>query len=70
MAFKIGILENKTYLVVDDFGDMRSMIKNMLIACGVKQVSLAINGAQAIECLAENRFDVVLCDYNLGPGKD
>jgi CheY-like chemotaxis protein/lipopolysaccharide biosynthesis regulator YciM len=70
LAFKIGILENRTYLVVDDFGDMRSMIKNMLMASGVKQVSLAINGAQAIERIAEKRFDVVLCDYNLGPGKD
>jgi CheY-like chemotaxis protein/predicted Zn-dependent protease len=57
-------------LVVDDFGDMRSMIKNMLMACGVKEISTANNGAQAIECLESKRYDVVLCDYNLGPGKD
>jgi CheY-like chemotaxis protein/lipopolysaccharide biosynthesis regulator YciM len=70
LAFKKGLLENRTYLVVDDFGDMRSMIKNMLMACGVREISTASNGAQAIECLTEKRYDVVLCDYNLGPGKD
>jgi CheY-like chemotaxis protein/Flp pilus assembly protein TadD len=70
LVFKIGLIENRTYLVVDDFGDMRSMIKNMLMACGVKEISTANNGAQAIKCLEEKRYDVVLCDYNLGPGKD
>ncbi|MCU7878721.1 MAG: response regulator [Candidatus Thiodiazotropha sp. (ex Lucinoma borealis)] len=70
MFFKPGPLENKTYLVVDDYGDMRSMIKNMLLACGVKDVTLAVNGAEALACMASQRFDVVLCDYNLGSDKD
>ncbi|MCU7855158.1 MAG: response regulator, partial [Candidatus Thiodiazotropha sp. (ex Lucinoma borealis)] len=68
--FKPGPLENKTYLVVDDYGDMRSMIKNMLIACGAKDITLAVNGAEALACMASQRFDVVLCDYNLGSDKD
>ncbi|MCU7871612.1 MAG: tetratricopeptide repeat protein [Candidatus Thiodiazotropha sp. (ex Lucinoma borealis)] len=70
MFFKPGPLENKTYLVVDDYGDMRSMIKNMLIACGAKDITLAVNGAEALACMASQRFDVVLCDYNLGSDKD
>lgn len=70
MFFKPGLLENKLYLVVDDFGDMRSMIKNMLVACGAREIRLARNGADAIEQIEEQRFDVVLCDYNLGPGRD
>ncbi|MES9852574.1 MAG: response regulator [Candidatus Thiodiazotropha sp. L084R] len=70
MFFKPGLLENRLYLVVDDFGDMRSMIKNMLMACGVRDITLARNGAEAIEQMQEKRFDVVLCDYNLGPGRD
>ncbi len=70
MSFAQSILENRAYLVVDDFGDMRSMIKNMLIACGVKDITLANNGADAIAQLRHKRFDVILCDYNLGPGKD
>ncbi|MES9939815.1 MAG: response regulator [Candidatus Thiodiazotropha sp. 6PLUC2] len=70
MFFKPGLLENRLYLVVDDFGDMRSMMKNMLMACGVREITLARNGAEAIEQMEEKRFDVVLCDYNLGPGRD
>ncbi|MCG8487897.1 MAG: response regulator [Chromatiales bacterium] len=70
MFFKPGLLENRLYLVVDDFGDMRSMIKNMLMACGVREIRLARNGNEAIEKLKEERFDVVLCDYNLGQGRD
>lgn len=70
MAFKSGLLENRSYLVVDDFGDMRSMIKNMLTASGVKDITLAINGAEAVNCIEKKRFDVILCDYNLGAGKD
>ncbi len=70
MAFKSGLLENRSYLVVDDFGDMRSMIKNMLTASGVKDITLAVNGAEAVNCIEKKRFDVILCDYNLGAGKD
>jgi CheY-like chemotaxis protein/predicted Zn-dependent protease len=70
VSFAPGILENRAYLVVDDFGDMRSMIKNMLQACGVQDITLANNGADAIDQLNRKRFDVILCDYNLGPGKD
>jgi tetratricopeptide (TPR) repeat protein len=70
VLFKPGFLENRAYLVVDDFGDMRSMIKNMLMACGAKEVNLAINGNEAIQQMQKKRFDVVLCDYNLGPGRD
>jgi CheY-like chemotaxis protein/predicted negative regulator of RcsB-dependent stress response len=67
---KQGPLEGKAYLVVDDFGDMRSMIKNMLLSCGVSDISLANNGADAVATMETRRFDVVLCDYNLGQGKD
>ncbi|MEJ2620360.1 MAG: response regulator [Candidatus Thiodiazotropha sp.] len=70
MFFKPGLLENRRYLVVDDFGDMRSMMKNMLMACGVRDIKLARNGAEAIELMEDRRFDVVLCDYNLGQGRD
>jgi CheY-like chemotaxis protein len=67
---KKGPLEGKAYLVVDDFGDMRSMIKNMLMSCGISDIALAVNGAEALATMETRRFDVVLCDYNLGPGKD
>ena len=33
-------------------------------------IDLATNGQDAIEQLTHNTYDVVLCDYNLGKGKD
>jgi CheY-like chemotaxis protein/Tfp pilus assembly protein PilF len=70
VPLKTNLLAGRAYLVVDDFGDMRSMMRNLLISCGVKDVTLAANGSNALSAMKSQRFDVVLCDYNLGPGKD
>jgi len=64
------VFANKTFLVIDDFADMRSAIKGILISLGVTRVEQARNGSEAITKLQGKRFDVILCDYNLGPGKD
>lgn len=66
---KINI-SDKRFLVVDDFGDMRSMLRSMLNLFGVQYVDSASNGNDAIEMMALSHYDVVLCDYNLGSGKD
>ncbi|SDX70004.1 Tetratricopeptide repeat-containing protein [Allochromatium warmingii] len=60
----------KSFLVVDDMGEMRSAIKAMLVALGSTQVEQARDGLDAIQKMKQKRFDVILCDYNLGPGKD
>jgi len=63
-------IESKSFLVVDDFGDMRSMLRTMLSSIGIAVIDTAINGREAIEALEKRRYDVILCDYNLGPGKN
>jgi len=63
-------IEKKSYLIVDDFGDMRAMLRSMLALFGVTHIDTAPNGKDAIQQLERNRYDVILCDYNLGPGKD
>lgn len=63
-------IESKIFLVVDDFGDMRGMLRSMLSSIGVGEIDTAINGREAIEALERKRYDVILCDYNLGPGKN
>lgn len=63
-------LTSKKYLVIDDFADMRSMLRSMLIAYGVSKIDVAGNGKDAVKLLSKNNYDVVLCDYNLGEGKD
>lgn len=63
---------NKNFLVVDDFQGMRTILRDILRSCGAnsKNISTAGNGIEAINLLNSNRFDVVLCDFNLGEGKN
>ncbi|MCB1858342.1 MAG: tetratricopeptide repeat protein [Gammaproteobacteria bacterium] len=68
--FRRHEIESKSFLVVDDFGDMRSMIKGMLATIGVTDIDLAANGADAVTAMEKRRYDIVLCDYNLGAGKN
>ncbi|MBK5964618.1 response regulator [Thiocystis minor] len=64
------VFSQKHYLVIDDFSDMRAAIRSILRSLGVNQIDQARDGNDAIAQMAKKRFDVVLCDYNLGPGKD
>jgi CheY-like chemotaxis protein/predicted Zn-dependent protease len=63
-------LKSKTVLIVDDFAQMRTMLSAMLKIFEPKEVIQAANGKEAIEMMAKHRFDIVLCDYNLGEGQD
>lgn len=60
----------KRFLLIDDFTNMRQMLRDMLRAVGAQHVDQAASGSEAIAMLGRNRYDVVLCDYDLGPGKN
>jgi len=55
-------------LVIDDEKPIRDAIQNILTA-EQYQVDLAENGKKGLELLAENGYDVVLCDIKM-PGMD
>jgi len=57
-------------LVVDDMPDVRVAISGMLRVFGVQHVDVVPNGEQAMEACFGNHYHMVLCDYNLGPGRD
>lgn len=57
-------------LVVDDFQGMRTLMRDMLRELGVQKVDIAATGTEATGLLANHRYDVVLCDYNLGAGRN
>ena len=59
----------KRVLVVDDFFNFRLTIKNMLRSFGIMYIDDAASGEEAVRKLALRRFDIILCDYNLGSGK-
>lgn len=62
----------RNFLVVDDFQGMRTILRDILRNCGAnaKNIQTASNGNEAITRLSATMFDVVLCDYNLGKGKN
>lgn len=65
MAFT---LRKASVLVVDDFQGMRTMLRDFVWAMGVASIDTASNGRDAIAQIQANRYDIVICDYNLGPG--
>ena len=54
-------------LVADDSSTMRKIILRSLQAVGVKDVTEAADGAEAIAIFAPGKFDLVLTDWNM-PG--
>ena len=63
-------LSDKKILVIDDFSQMRSSMKKMVQSFGATDVDDAANGEDAVKKIARKPYDIVLCDYSLGEGKD
>jgi tetratricopeptide (TPR) repeat protein len=61
---------DKNYLVVDDFVGVRQLLRESLRNLGAKNIDQASSGGEAISMLSRIRYDVVLCDFNLGDGKN
>jgi tetratricopeptide (TPR) repeat protein len=61
---------DKNYLVVDDFVGIRQLLRESLRNLGAKNIDQASSGGEAMALLTKIRYDVVLCDYNLGEGKN
>ena len=60
----------KNYLVVDDFVGIRQLLRESLRNLGARNIDQASSGGEAMALLAKIRYDVVLCDFNLGEGKN
>lgn len=58
------------FLVVDDFENFRRSLKQMLKSFGAEHIETASNGREAVYKCTYERFDVVLCDYNMGDAKN
>jgi tetratricopeptide (TPR) repeat protein len=60
----------KRYLIIDDFVGIRQLLRESLRNLGAKHIDQAASGGEGMMLLAKTRYDVVLCDYNLGDGKN
>lgn len=63
-------LAKKSVLIVDDFQNMRSTLRQMLMSIGFDLITPVASGEEALAALRAKRFDIVVCDYNLGDGID
>ena len=65
-------ISSKLVLVIDDYQAMRSVFRDILRSCGadVRKISMAASGSEAIASLIRTQFDIVLCDFNLGSGRN
>lgn len=57
-------------MVIDDMGDMRTTLRRMLADLGAERITMASTAEDGLAMLERQSFHVVLCDYNLGEGKD
>ena len=67
--FSINLFASRSYLVIEDFGEMRNMIKGLLRTLGATNIDAARDAREALAMIDRARYDVILCDYNLGSGK-
>ncbi|VAW86606.1 Chemotaxis regulator - transmits chemoreceptor signals to flagellar motor components CheY [hydrothermal vent metagenome] len=63
-------LTGKKILVIDDFPEMRSMLRKMGVAFRATDIDDAKDGDGALKAMTKKKYDIILCDYNLGDGKD
>ncbi|MCW8886302.1 MAG: response regulator [Motiliproteus sp.] len=57
-------------LIIDDFPNFCSALRTMVQSFGCEHIEFVLHGEDAIRAMSKTRFDIVLCDYNLGEGKN
>ncbi len=63
-------LEDISVLVVEANQGMRAQLRTMLDSFNVTSVQFASSAGAAVRKLRERRFDLILCEYDLGEGQD
>ncbi|MBF0536609.1 MAG: response regulator [Nitrospirae bacterium] len=64
-----SVLKDKRFLIIDDYKDFRDSLKRNITANGAKLVDTTEDANDAIIRISRFPYDVILCDYNLGPDK-
>ena len=59
--------DDRFVLVVDDYGTMRRIMRNLLGQIGFTHIEEAADGTSALELLSERSFDLVISDWNMEP---
>jgi len=59
-----------SFLIIDDFENFRSSLRLMLSSFGAHKVDMSSTAEDAITKCTYDSYDVILCDFNLGHGKN
>lgn len=71
MAERDKKFEKLKFLIIDDVTAYRNLLKSTVLrSAGAVHIDDAIDGPSALKKLSRNHYDVVLCDFNLGEGKN
>ncbi len=62
--------QDLSILVADDFSSFRSTVNTMLMNLGVLDVEMVASGEEVIAKCELKNYDVILCDYDLGLGRN
>ncbi|CAK0768967.1 chemotaxis protein CheY [uncultured Gammaproteobacteria bacterium] len=60
-------MSNIKVLVVDDYATMRRIVRNLLTQIGFTDVEEAADGVTALSKLRENKFGLIISDWNMEP---
>ncbi|MDZ4202651.1 MAG: response regulator [Gallionella sp.] len=66
----VSKFSDKWVLVIDDMEGMRSQLRMSLSNSGFEKLHVVSSIREALDRMAGNRYDVVLCDYSLGDSTD
>lgn len=59
-----------SFLIVDDIASFAGSLRTLVQSFGVDDITIVHHGDDAVRALQGKKFDVVLCDFNLGEGKN
>jgi two-component system chemotaxis response regulator CheY len=65
METPAGSFEGITVLIVDDFEQMRLVLRRFLERMGFREILEAENGASAISLLGAKRVDLIISDWDM-----
>jgi len=63
-------LNFKKILLIEDQAIVRDTIKHILGSLGARHIVEAESGMNGMAAMSDDKFDIVLCDYNLGAGRN
>ncbi|MDE1460704.1 tetratricopeptide repeat-containing response regulator [Spartinivicinus poritis] len=67
---EFNIFSKKKVLIVDDFENFRLSLKKMLQEIGISSIDMVQNAKLALTACGQQSYDIIICDLNLGEGKN